>query len=199
MMTELTATWGMEEGIAGKQDAVAGAMEDLEQCIKNKTQNHMKMVEDMTRHVDAGFDGPEASYWSRLIYIPHPKMLNKNVSAKVKEWVRLSEFEIALDEQMEKIKQIVLKKCPMLRCNLSFINEWDHRWGYHPDSSNHLWAPGPDPATFHETTVQALTVKKNQDQRCWDPQGRDQEVRKTQIKEVKLVVSKEEEASASLP
>ena len=87
----------------------------------------------------------------------------------------------------------------MLRCNLSFINEWDHRWGYHPDSSNHLWAPGPDPATFRETTVQALTVKKNQDQRCWDPQGRDQEVRKTQIKEVKLVVSKEEEASASLP
>ena len=29
MMTELTATWGMEEGIAGKQDAVTGAMEDL--------------------------------------------------------------------------------------------------------------------------------------------------------------------------
>ena len=69
----------------------------------------MKMVEDMARHVDAGFDGPEAIYWSRLIYIPHPKMLNKNVSTKVKEWVRLSEFEIALDEQMEKIKQIVIK------------------------------------------------------------------------------------------
>ena len=47
MMTELTATWGMEEGIAGKQDAVAEAMEGLEQCIKNKTQNHMKMVEDI--------------------------------------------------------------------------------------------------------------------------------------------------------
>ena len=82
MMTELTATWGMEEGIAGKQDAVAGAMEDLEQCIKSKTQNHMKMVEDMTRHVDAGFDGPEASYWSRLIYIPHPRTLNKKGKRK---------------------------------------------------------------------------------------------------------------------
>ena len=71
--------------------------------------------------------GIEGIDWCRLIYIPHPKTLNKNVSAKVKEWVRLSEFEIALDEQMEKVKQIAIRNCPMLRCKLSFINEWDHR------------------------------------------------------------------------
>ena len=48
------------------------------------------------------------------MYIPHPKTLERNVSTKVKEWVHLSEFEVALDEQMAKIKQIVIKKCPML-------------------------------------------------------------------------------------
>ena len=162
-VTELTATWGMEEGIAGKQDAVAGAMESLEQCIEKKTRNHMKMVEDMARQVDAGFDGLEAIYWSRLIYIPHPKTLNKNVSKKVKEWVRLSEFEIALDEQMEKVKQITIKRCPMLRCNLSFIDEWNHRWGYHPDSSSHLWTLVPDSTAFLKSTVQTMAVRKEQD------------------------------------
>ena len=63
-----------------------------------------------------GLDGLEAIYWSRLIYIPHPKTLNKNVSKKVKEWVRLSEFEIALDEQMEKVKQIAIKRCINALC-----------------------------------------------------------------------------------
>ena len=85
MKTELTDTWMMEDGIAGKKDAVAGAMEGLERCVKDKTQRHMTMVEDMARHVDAGFDGPEAIYWSRLVYIPHPKMLERNASTKVKE------------------------------------------------------------------------------------------------------------------
>ena len=69
--------------------------------------------------------------------------------------------------------------------------------GYHPDS-NHFWTLGPNPAAFLETTVQAMELRKNQDQRCWDPQIEDQEVSKTQIKEVKPVVSKEEEVSASL-
>ena len=158
----------------------------------------MTMVEDMARHVDAGFDGPEAIYWSRLVYIPHPKMLNKNVSTKVKEWVRLSEFEMALDEQMIKIKQIVIKKCPMLRCNLSFINEWDHRWGHHPDSSIHHWTPGPNPAAFLETTVQAMAVEENQDQRYWNPQTGDQEATKTETNVERKIVTKEEEVSASL-
>ena len=58
-VTELTAAWGMEEGIAGKQEAVAGAMESLEQCIRKKTRSHMKMVEDMARRMDSGFDGIE--------------------------------------------------------------------------------------------------------------------------------------------
>ena len=96
-MTELTAAWGMDEGITGKQEAVAGAMESLEQCIQKKTRSHMKMMEDMARRMDSEFDGIEGIDWCRLIYIPHSKILKKNVSAKVKEWVRLSEFEIALD------------------------------------------------------------------------------------------------------
>ena len=198
MKTELTATWMMEDGIADKKDAVAGAMEGLERCVKDKTQRHMTMVEDMARHVDAGFDGPEAIYWSRLVYIPHPKTLDKNVSTKVKEWVHLSEFEMALDEQMAKIKLIVIKKCPMQRCNSSFIDEWDHRWGYHPDSSNYHWAPGPNPAAFLETTVQTTALKGNKDPTYWDPQAKNPEVTKTEIDDEKPVVTKREEASVSL-
>ena len=72
----------------------------------------MKMMEDMARRMDSGFDGIEGIDWCRLIYIPHPKTLKKNVSAKVKEWVRLSEFEIALDEQMEKGQTNSNKKLP---------------------------------------------------------------------------------------
>ena len=81
----------------------------------------------------------------------------------MKEWVWLSEFEIALDEQMEKVKQIAIRSCPMLRCNLSFIDEWDHRWGYHPDSSSHLWTLVPDATAFLKSTVQTMAVRKEQD------------------------------------
>ena len=56
----------------------------------------------MTRLVDTGFDGPEAIHWSRLIYLPLPKISGRTVSNKVKKWVQLSEFEVALNEQIEK-------------------------------------------------------------------------------------------------
>ena len=108
----------------------------------------MTAVEDMARCVDAGFNSPEAIYWCRLVYIPVPKMLKKNVSTKVKEWVHLSELEVALDEQMARIKQIEVKRCQLQRCSSTFINEWDHRWDYHPDSSNHHWAPGLSSSAF---------------------------------------------------
>ena len=65
-------------------------MEGLEQCVKEKTRRHMTVVEDMARRVDVGFNGPEAIYWCRLVYLPFPKMLKRNLSTKVKEWVHLS-------------------------------------------------------------------------------------------------------------
>ena len=86
----------------------------------------------------------------------------------------------------------------MLRCNSSFINEWDNRWGYHPDSSNYHWAPNPNPAASLETTVQAMTLEDNLDPRCWDPQTRDPEVTETETDDAKPVVTKKEEVSASL-
>ena len=75
----------------------------------------MTAVEDMARCVDAGFNSPETIYWCRLVYIPVPKMLKKNVSTKVKEWAHLSELEVALDEQMARIKQIEVKRCPLYK------------------------------------------------------------------------------------
>ena len=77
MKTELTGERAMEDGITEKRDTVADAMDGLEQCVKEKTRRHMTAVEDMARHVDAGFNGPEAIYWCRLVYIPFPKMLKK--------------------------------------------------------------------------------------------------------------------------
>ena len=198
MKTELTDERAMEDGITEKRDAVADAMDGLEQCVKEKTRRHMTAVEDMARHVDAGFNGPEAIYWCRLVYIPYPKMLKKNVSNKVKEWVHLSEFEVALDEQMARIKQIVVKKCPLQRCSLSFINEWNHRWDHHPDSSNYYSTPGLSSSTFLETTNQTMALKENQDPRYWDPQARDPEVTETEADDSKPVVNKREEPSVSL-
>ena len=189
----------MEDGITEKRDAVADAMEGLEQCVKEKTRRHMTVVEDMARRVDVGFNGPEAIYWCRLVYLPFPKMLKRNVSTKVKEWVHLSEFEVALDEQMAKIKQIMIKKCPTQRCNLSFIDEWNHHWDYHPDSSNYHWAPGPGPSAFLETTNQTTPLKESHGLRYRDAQARDLEVIETEADDSESVVDKNEEPSDPLP
>ena len=85
-----------------------------------------------------------------------------------------------------------------MQCNLSFIDEWNHRWDYHPDSSNYHWAPGPNPSAFLETTIQTMALKENQDSRYWDPQARDPEVTETEADDSKPVVNKKEEPSDSL-
>ena len=82
MKTELTGERAMEDGITEKRYAVADAVKGLEQCVKEKTQKHMTVVEDMARRVDVGFNGPEAIYWCRLVYLPFPKMSERNVSTK---------------------------------------------------------------------------------------------------------------------
>ena len=77
MKTELISERKMEEGITERRNAVAAAVGDLEECIQKKTQYHTPLVADMTRLVDTGFDGSEAIHWSRLIYLPFPKVSEK--------------------------------------------------------------------------------------------------------------------------
>ena len=88
----------------------------------------------------------------------------------------MSELEVALDEQMARIKQIEVKKCPLQRCNSTFINEWDHRWDYHPDSSNHHWAPRLSFSAFFKTNNQTMVQKESQDPRYLGSQVRVPEV-----------------------
>ena len=96
----------------------------------------------------------------------------KNVSTKVKEWVHLSELEAALDEQKARIKKIKVKRCPLQRCNLTFINESDHRWVHHPDSSNKYWTSRPNPYTFPEMNKRVMVEKEKQDPGCLNPEAR---------------------------
>ena len=179
-------------------EAVAGAMNDLEKCVKEKTRRHMTAVEDMARCVDAGFNSPETIYWCRLVYIPVPKMLKKNVSTKVKEWVHLSELEVALDEQMARIKQIEVKRCPLQRCNSTFINEWDHRWVYHLDSSNQHWTSRLSSSAFLKMNKQTMVQKERQDPRYLGSQARVREVTITKVIESNLIMN-EKEAPMSFP
>ena len=197
MKTKLTSERTMEEGITERRNAVAAAVGYLEECVKKKTQYHTTLVADMARLVDAGFDGPEAIHWSRLIYLPLPKISERTVSNKVKKWVQFSEFEVALDEQIEKIKNIAVKRCPIQRCNLSFIDEWTHRWDFHPDSSNRHWAPGPEPLKFLETNGQTMPLAESSGLRYQIAQVRDTE-EYTETDNLELVMKKQEKSSDPL-
>ena len=123
------------------------------------------------------------------MYLPIPKILERSVSIKVKKWVQLSEFEVALDEQIAKIKNIAVKRCPMQRCNLSFIDEWIHRWDFHPDSSNHHWAPGPEPLKFLETNGQTMPLTESSGLKYRDAQVRNLQ-EETETGNSKLVMKK---------
>lgn len=170
--TELTGERAMENGLADRRDAVGDAMEDLGYLVKKKTKSHMTVFEDIARRVDVGFSGPEAIQWSRLVYLQFPKMLEKDVSNNVKTWVLLSEFEMALDKQIAKIKRMTVKKCPMQRCNLSFTDEWTHRWDFHPDSSSHHWASGPEPFAFLKATSKTMPLKEGSSLKNLDAQAK---------------------------
>ena len=74
----------MEAGLVEKAEAAATAADDLERCIKKKIKLYTPLALDMTRLLDTGFDGPEASHWSRIIYLPAAKISEKPMSAKVK-------------------------------------------------------------------------------------------------------------------
>ena len=78
----------------------------------------------------------------------------------MKTWVQHSDFEMAIDDQIAEIKMINIKKCPMQRCNLSFIDEWAHHWDFHPDSSSHHWVTGPETVAFLKTTNKTMSSKE---------------------------------------
>ena len=158
MKAELAGGETREKGLTEKRGAVTDAREELEHRIEQKTHSHMTVFEDIARCVDVGFSGPEAIQWSRLLYLPLPMMQEKDVSSNVKTWVQLSEFEAAIDEQIAKISRVAIKKCPMQRCKLSFIDEWSHRWDFHPDSSSHHWALRPEPFAILKKT--SMTTKR---------------------------------------
>merc|ERR1711893_564611 len=137
-----------------KAEAAATAAEDLERCIKKKVKLYTPLALDMTRLLDTGFDGPEAAHWSRILYLPAPKISEKPLSEKLKEWVKLTELESAFDEQTGKIQSTEVRECPIPKCRASVFNEWEHRWNYHPDTSSRYWRSGPE-ASF-VTNIQAL-------------------------------------------
>ena len=134
----------MEAGLVEKAEAAATAAEDLERCIKKKIKLYTPLALDMTRLLDTGFDGPEASHWSRVIYLPAAKTSEKPLSEKVKEWVKLTELESAFDEQTVRIRNTEVRECPISRCRASVFDEWEHRWTYHPDSSSRYWRSGSE-------------------------------------------------------
>ena len=68
----------MEAGLVEKAEAAATAEYNLERCIKKKIKLYTPLALDMTRLLDTGFDGPEASHWSRVIYLPAAKISEKH-------------------------------------------------------------------------------------------------------------------------
>ena len=126
----------MEAGLVEKAEAAEAAAEDLERCIKKKIKLYSPLALDMTRLLDSGFDGPEALCWSRVIYFPTAKTSEEPLSARVKEWVKLTVMESAFDEQTRRIQDTTVKECPISRCRASVFDAWEHRWTYHPDSSS---------------------------------------------------------------
>ena len=108
------------------------------------TYNHIEMLQSMAKAIDKGYSRCEALQWSKLLYLPFAMLPEKDVSNKARSWIQLSEYEASVDEQIAKVNQIIIKKCHMLNCDLTFIDGWSHRWEYHPDSSNRFWGWHPD-------------------------------------------------------
>ena len=131
------------------------------------------MALDMTRLLDTGFDGPEASHWSRVIYLPAAKTSEKPLSEKVKEWVKLTELESAFDEQTVRIRNTEVRECPISRCRASVFDEWEHRWTYHPDSSSRYWRTGSEVSFM--TNIQTMTSAEGSSSKWQSRQNREVE------------------------
>ena len=66
----------------------------------------------------------------------------------------------------------------MQRCNLPFIDEWAHRWDFHPDSSNHHWTSGPGPLAFLKAASKIMPFEKDPDLIDLDAQAENLETEK---------------------
>ena len=83
----------LEAGLVEKAEAAEAAAEELEEFIKKKVRLSSPLAQDMARLLDSGLEGPEALPWSRIVYLPTAKNPEVAISAKVKEWVRLTKQE----------------------------------------------------------------------------------------------------------
>ena len=83
--------------------------------------------------MDSGYSGPEAEQWSKLLYLPFPMIPEKDVSSNIRSWIQLGNYEASVDEQIAKVNQIVIRKCPLPGCDHTFIDEWSHRWQWHSE------------------------------------------------------------------
>ena len=134
----------MEKGLEEKKEATKVAEKDLKSLVKGVTYSHNEKFQEMAKFVDAGYSGREAQEWSNLLYLPFPLTPEKDVNSNIGSWIQLGLYEASVDEQIAKVKQIDIKKCHMLKCDQTFIDEWSHRWEWHPDSSSHRWEWHPD-------------------------------------------------------
>ena len=133
LKAELTGKEEMEMGLAEKKIAITDAEAELKNLINGLTNSHKETFQNMAKYVDIGYSGPEAEQWSKLLYLPFPMMPEKDVSSNIMSWIQLGDYEASVDEQISKVNQIVIKKCPLLGCDHTFIDEWSHRWQYHSD------------------------------------------------------------------
>ena len=114
--------------------AITEAEAQLKYLIRGLTYNHNETFQNMAKYVDTGYSGKkEAEQWSKLLYLPFPMMPEKDVSSNIRSWIQLGDYEASVDEQIAKVNQIVIKKCHLLGCNHTFIDEWSHCWEWHPD------------------------------------------------------------------
>ena len=104
----------METGLAEKRVAITDAEAELRHLINALTYSHKEVFQDMAKHVDSGYSGPEAEQWSKLFYLPFPMMPEKDVSSNIRSWIQLGDYEASVDEQISKVNQIVIKKCHLL-------------------------------------------------------------------------------------
>ena len=57
----------------------------------------------------------------------------KDVSRYVMSWIQLGDYEASIDEQKSEANRIVIKKCSLLGCDYTFIDDWSHHWQFHSD------------------------------------------------------------------
>ena len=110
-----------------------------------------------------------------------------------------SDFEAAIDEQIAKISQIVIKMCPLQSCNLSFIDEWSHRWDFHPDSSSRHWAWRPELFAFQKTTSTTMPLKEGSGLRDMDATNKNLKLEKAEVNNSDVNMEKHAESSDPFP